>query len=399
MLIRTVGLLRAAVIVWISVILLVSCDGGVSGSGDDSSDGSSLLGSRNRISITGAIKATGGAVSADNPLGLQGAANKAVSLFRIDNQGHVVGDVLDTSMSDLEGHYVLVLPDYVGISSDLIVETRLENNRPARAIVIDESTDISPITEYITAKIIADPNLDLSTLPATEVVDLIEFVEALPLTPTSELDDLLTEIALVADSEVDAEVGGLAVEFNPRVRLSGLLSIPVAASKSGVYALREVVAPNITISLYEIDNEGKIDGDSLASTTTDQYGWYEIELPEGRDLSPNLILRAEVQPGIYLNALVTNEQLDINPISEYVYTQVAEASLPVNEVSPAQVHEMVTYITRLDVPEASTLTGALSAIDSSAGAEIDRRIDVIQASTTASLGFWGSSTWGGSSYH
>ncbi|MFA9421629.1 MAG: hypothetical protein ACERLB_15890 [Gammaproteobacteria bacterium] len=388
---RAVVLIRA-VIVWTSIILLVSCDGGVGGSGDDSSDGSSLLGLRNKISITGAIKATGGAVSADNPLGLQGAANKAVSLFRIDNQGHVVGDALDTSMSDLDGHYILVLPDYVGISSDLIVETRLENNRPVRAIVIDENTDISPITEYITAKIIADPNLDLSTLPATEVVDLIKFVESLPLTPTSDLADLLTEIAQVADTVVDAEVGGLAVDFNPRVRLSGLLSIPSGELKNGAYALRNVVAPGITISLYEVNKYGETVGGRKDFTTTGPDGRYDLELTDGLGLSITLIIRAEVKSGTVLNALVSSKQLDINTNSNSIFNKLADTGT-LTVYSTGIVRELTTLANNSNIPEASTIAEANSAFDSSFGAEFDSRIDDFQASIAASPGIWGVSSW------
>jgi len=394
-------ILIRAVIMWAGIVLIASCDGGVSRSDSDGSDGSSLLGLRNKISITGTIKATGGTASADNPIGLQDAANKSVSLFRIDNQGHVVGDVLDTSMSDLEGHYVLVLPEYVGISSDLIVETRLENNRPARAIVIDESTDITPITEYITAKIIADPNLDLRTLPATEVIDLVEFVETLPLTPTSDLGDLLTEIALVADTEVDTEVGGLAVEFNSRVRLSGLLSIPGAvALRNGAYALKPA-GEGITIGLYRIDGDGNIkEGPLCDEVETDKDGRYELILCDGLILSSNLILRAEFKTGEYLNALVSSKELDINIKSQFIFNEVTKSPIPINELAPTKILALTTIIVEVDIPETLTFAEALDELEKSEeGAAIVTQIkkneDEIIA---ASRGLWGASKWGVSSY-
>jgi hypothetical protein len=388
-------MLIRAIIIWVSIISLISCGGG---GGDPP-----VTPPEAKISISGTIKVPGGTESPDNPLGLQSAANRAVSLFKVSNQGNVIGDALDSTISDQDGHYVLVLPDDIEISSKLIVQATLDNDRPIRAIVLDENTDITPITEYITEKIINDPDLDLDSLPASEVIDLIAFVESLELDSQEDLADTLTHIAQVSDGEVDDLVDDLAVTYNPQIRLSGLLSVPAVSSESaaannGLYAARPVA--NTNLNLYRIDNSGNIIGTVLATTTTDSSGAYSLVLPDGFSLSSDLILRAEVSPDIFLSALVVNEQLNVDATSQYVFTQVVEEPDIVLATLPtSNVYELVTYIASLNIPETSDLTSTLIAIDSDAGVAIASQINDIKAISTASLGFWGSSNWGASSYH
>ena len=122
-----------------STLLLTACGGGGGGGGDgDSADD-------DKVEISGAILIPGGTPTTDNPIGLQGAANRPVSLYRINDQGEIIGDILDTATSDANGNYVLLLPANIEYSSDLIVEAQLDNNQRARAIVIDETTDVTPI--------------------------------------------------------------------------------------------------------------------------------------------------------------------------------------------------------------------------------------------------------------
>ncbi|MFT5506554.1 MAG: hypothetical protein ACI8XC_004282, partial [Gammaproteobacteria bacterium] len=250
----------------------------------------------------------------------QAVANKAIKLLRINNDGDIVGDVLDTATSDQSGNYVLILPDGIGLSSNLIVSADIGNNETARAIVIDENTDITPITEYITAKLIEDPDLDLNNLPASEVTRLVTFVESLNLTPQANFADTLAQIETTSEIEIETRV---VLISNPGIKLSGLLAAPGPVPKNATVLLRPV--PNTTIHLYRIDNDGNPKSASLASTTTDASGEYELELPEGMLLSGDLILRAEVADGVFLNALAVSQKLNIDATSEYIFTRVIES--------------------------------------------------------------------------
>jgi len=130
----------------LSALLVSGCEGDVEADGD-SNDSVAVAA---KVEISGAILIPGGTVTAENPIGLQGAAAVTVSLYQIDDDGNIIGDVLESGTSNASGNYLLLLPDDVEFSSDLVIEAQLENNEFARAIVIDETTDITPITEYIT---------------------------------------------------------------------------------------------------------------------------------------------------------------------------------------------------------------------------------------------------------
>jgi hypothetical protein len=340
------------------------------------------------VRISGAISVPGGTVTTENPTGLQVAPNRRVALGRVDDNGVITGNVLDETTSDANGNYVLILPAGIAFTSDLIVTVTLDNNETARAIVIDATTDITPITEYIASKLIDDPSLDLSNLPLAEVNNLIEKVAALDLGSQPNLSDTLTNIALLFDPVIEAEIPALVTAFNPLVRLSGLLSAPVTSSRSDSLKFRPVT--NTTINLYRIDNDGNIIGASLASTTTDADGAYTLELPAGVILSADLIVRAEVSTGVFLSALVVNAALNIDPTSQYVFTQVTQSpDLVVDSLSIGDVYGLVTLITDLNIDEAADLASTIAAIDAAAGAAVTTELNNIQISTaSANSGVW-----------
>jgi hypothetical protein len=323
----------------------------------------------------------------------QAVANKAIKLLRINNDGDIVGDVLDTATSDQSGNYVLILPDGIGLSSNLIVSADIGNNETARAIVIDENTDITPITEYITAKLIEDPDLDLNNLPASEVTKLVTFVESLNLTPQANFADTLAQIETTSEIEIETRVVLLT---NPGIKLSGLLAVPGPAARNQSVLLRPV--PNATINLYRINDDGTLNGASLASTPTDEFGNYELVLPDGMLLESNLVLRAEVADGVFLNALAVSQELNINATSEYIFTQIIESpDLLLSSLTIGSIFGLVEYVEDLNLSDGADLDATLLAIDNAASSAIESQLRDIQIlSASSNPGVFGSTNWGNS---
>jgi hypothetical protein len=375
------------------VLFLVACGGGGAPTTAVSDPG---------VRISGLISVPGGTVTTENPTGLQVAPNRRVALGRVDDNGVIIGNVLDETTSDANGNYVLILPAGIAFTSDLIVTVTLDNNETARAIVIDATTDITPITEYIASRLIDDPNLNLSDLPVEEVTKLIEKVElALEGSPPqSTLSESLTNIAILFDPVIEAEIPALVTAFNPPVKLSGLLSSPATSSRSDSLEFRPVT--NTTINLYRIDNDGNIIGASLASTITDADGAYTLKLPAGVILSADLIVRAEVSTGVFLSALVVNAVLNIDPTSQYVFTQVTQSpDLVVDSLPIGDVYALVILITNLGIAETTDLASTIAAIDAAAGAAVTTELNNIQiSSASANSGVWNdsSSKYGASVY-
>jgi hypothetical protein len=357
----------------LTLSLLTGCS---SGGGDDDEE------EDNGIALSGTILVPGGTVSNDNPIGLTGAANRSVSLYRIDDEGNIVGDVLDSTTSDADGNYVLLLPSNVTYSSDLIVEAQLENNETARAIVIDATTDITPITDYITQKLIDDPDLDLSALPVEEVDQLVEFVESLPLGPQPDLSSMLVEIAAFSDIVVEAEINDLA-SGTPQIRLSGLLSVPTSTSprpassdtSDSSLGLRPI--PNATVELFRIDNEGNTIGPPIAVTVTNPNGVFTILLPVDDFLSGDKMLRSVVD-GQDVIALVTDEQIIMDSIAMYVANRlIQEDNFDLGGVPVEKLDEIDQSIRQLGIDEEADLPSTLATIDAVAGATVSAEINQI----------------------
>lgn len=349
-----------------------------------------------KVAISGAILVPGGKDSTSNPTGLEGAANKSVKLYKINNNGDIIGNALDSATSDINGNYVLLLPADIPFSSDIIVEADLGNNEIARAIVIDASTDITPITEYITAKIIDDPTLSLDSLPLSEITDLIAFVESLPLGPEPNLSAMLIQIASYSDQAIEAQIDDL-INQPPQIRLSGLLAVPApVAPKSSLHLLRPI--PNTTVNLFRIDNNGNAIGAALATATTNDKGVFTLQLPAGESLSSSLVLRASVGSDV-ISALVISKELNVDSTSQYVFSQITdEPDLVLNDLPVGDVLSLIEYVKTLNIAEASDLASTLSLIDSQAGAEINAQINSIKITIASSPGVWGSSNWSTSAF-
>jgi hypothetical protein len=357
----------------LGILLLTGCGGG-GGGGDDGDEAPG-----DKVEISGAILIPGGAVSPANPIGLKGAASRPVSLYRIDDAGNIIGDVLDTATSDQDGNYVLLLPAEIEYSSDLIVEAQLGGGERARAIVIDETTDVSPITEYITQKLIADPAIDMSALPLAEVARLIAFVETLPIQPKPDLVAQLAAIAAFSDVAVEAQIDDLATS-NPQIRLSGLLSVPGSPppaprpAPTGT-AARDNPVPLQLVELYRINGAGDNVGAPVADATTNAEGVFTMLLPTGMSMSGDLRLQADVN-GDVITALVTGETISIGAESHFVATKLlAEPNVDPAGLNINAVRSIVQFAITANCPEATTLAAQLNELDTCVGAEVSVLVD------------------------
>ena len=360
------------------LVLLISGCGGGGGSDSDTTE---------KIEISGAILIPGGAVSADNPIGLKGAANRPVSLYRIDDTGKIIGDVLDTTTSDQNGNYVLLLPADIEYASDIIVEAAIgpTANDTARAIVLDETTDVTPITEYITQKLIDDPTLDMSALPLEEVAKLIAFVESLPLPPQPDLSSMLARIDDFADIAVEAQIDDIN-DGNQQVRLSGLLSAPgnpgTPRPAPGA-AARDLPVPTTRVELWEIDDEGINKGsDPIAFTDTNSDGVYSLEVQDDLNFD---VLRYRLQAsygGDTYWAMVTGSTVNVNSASTYVAI-VLQQKLVAPDIVPSslgsgELSGIVQFVVNAGCPETtdfSSQQAELATCAPNVGQQIDNAVN------------------------
>jgi len=140
--------------------------------------------------------------------GLQPVGGATVELIRIDDNGNQVGSVLASTLTSITGDYSLALPSGVSFSGDLIVRITGNGTGPGNvmsAMVVEQSVDITPISEYILQKFI-DDGTALDTLAVNEVVALRGQVEEFDLTATADMTTMLAQLEAEVGQLVDNEV-------------------------------------------------------------------------------------------------------------------------------------------------------------------------------------------------
>ncbi len=204
-------------------IALTACGGG--GSGGDSSGGSTTT----STTITGVAEAPGGMVAmfetntsvlaaisdfvfpgaAAAITGLQPVTGATVELIRIDDDGNQVGDVLASTVTSITGNYSLTLPSGVSLAGNLVVRISGTGGASMSAMVVEQSVDINPISQYVLSKFVDDQNLVLANLAVNEVVALQGKVKEFNLTATADLSTMLAALDAQVGEFVDTEIAVL----------------------------------------------------------------------------------------------------------------------------------------------------------------------------------------------
>ena len=151
----------------------------------------------------------------------------------------------------------------------------------------------------------------------------------------------------------------------------------------GAYAAITGLEPvtGATVELIRVDNDGNQVGAVLASTVTSITGDYNLALPSGVDFSGDLILRITGNGGSTMSAMVVEQEVDINPISQFILDKFIEdgtelAELPVNEVVA-----LTGRVDEFDLTAApgSNLAAMLDQLEAEVGQFVDTEIAVINS--------------------
>ncbi|NOY63323.1 MAG: hypothetical protein GXP10_09280 [Gammaproteobacteria bacterium] len=140
--------------------------------------------------------------------GLQPVGGATVELIRIDDDGNQVGDVLASTVTSITGTYSLALPSGVSFAGNLIVRITGNGVGPGNvmsAMVVEQSVDITPVSEFILQKFINNGTA-LDSLAVNEVVTLRGQVEEFDLTATSDMSTMLAQLEAETGQLVDNEV-------------------------------------------------------------------------------------------------------------------------------------------------------------------------------------------------
>lgn len=153
-------------------------------------------------------------------IGLEPVTGATVDLIRIDNDGNQVGEVLATTSTSLTGQYTLTLPTGVSLAGNLIVRITGSGSDDLRAQVVDETVNISPVSEFILRKFIAD-DADLATLEPGAVVTLSGQAEDFDLTAGSDLSALFEQLEFSLGEFIDSQIDAIQIASADATNISG----------------------------------------------------------------------------------------------------------------------------------------------------------------------------------
>lgn len=165
----------------------------------------------------------------------------------------------------------------------------------------------------------------------------------------------------------------------------------------GAYAAITGLQPvtGATVELIRIDNDGNQVGGILASTVTSITGNYSLALPSGVSLAGNLVVRISGTGGASLSAIVVEQEVNINPISQYVLSKfVDDENLVLADLSINEVVALQGKVEEFDLTATSDLSSMLAQLDAHAGELVDTEIAALNstpdngAAAAAAAGTW-----------
>lgn len=162
---------------------------------------------------------------------------------------------------------------------------------------------------------------------------------------------------------------------------------------AGITGLQPVTGA--TVELIRIDDDGNQVGAVLATASTSITGDYNLALPTGVSLAGNLIVRITGNGGASMSAMVVEQDVDINPISQYVLSKfVDDENLVLGDLAVNEVVSLTGRVEEFDLSATSDLTTMLAALDAEVGELVDNEITTIASTpdngtaASAAAGVW-----------
>jgi hypothetical protein len=156
-----------------------------------------------------------------------------------------------------------------------------------------------------------------------------------------------------------------------------------------------------TVELIRIDDDGNQVGAVLASTVTSITGNYNLALPTGVSLAGNLIVRITGNSGTSMSAMVVEQAVNINPISQYVLDKfVDDENLVLGDLALNEVVTLQDKVEAFDLTATADLSSMLAQLDAEVGDLVDTEIAVLASTpddgtaVAALAGTWNSIEFG-----
>lgn len=182
-----------------------------------------------------------------------------------------------------------------------------------------------------------------------------------------------TTIAGIAEAP-----GGQIALFENNNILVAIVDFAVPAAAAGITGLDPV--QGATVQLIRIDDDGNQVGAVLAETTTSITGNYSLALPSGVSLAGNLIVRITGNGSASMSAMVVDQAVDINPVSQFILDKfVDDTNLVLADLAINEVVALKGRVDEFDLTATSDLTTMLAQLETEVGQFVDNEIAVIES--------------------
>ncbi len=157
--------------------------------------------------------------------------------------------------------------------------------------------------------------------------------------------------------------------------LSNVLFSPAHAAIDGLQPVT-----GATVELIRVDDTGNPIGDVLATGVTSITGDYTLTVPSGVDLSGDLVVRITGMGGTQMRAQVVQEDVDINPVSEFVLAKFIEQGTDLDTLTTASVIKLTGQVDEFDLTAGADMQAMLDRLDAETGAFVEDQIALIESS-------------------
>ncbi|MCH2157696.1 MAG: hypothetical protein MK096_02815 [Oleiphilaceae bacterium] len=171
--------------------------------------------------------------------------------------------------------------------------------------------------------------------------------------------------------------GGVIAQFEKESVFEIALNFvfePAAAALSGLQPIQ-----GATVELIRVDANGDQVGDVLATTATSITGDYTLTLPAGVDLSGDLIVRITGTNSKELRAQVVEQDVDINPVSEYILQRFVDNGTDLTALETSAVVQISNKVEAFDLVAGGSadIDAVLAQLENELGDFVDNQISSV----------------------
>ncbi|MEQ9547423.1 MAG: hypothetical protein RIK85_15580 [Marinobacter sp.] len=171
--------------------------------------------------------------------------------------------------------------------------------------------------------------------------------------------------------------GGQIAQFEQQSFMQVAMNFVITPAAAAITGLEPV--EGALVELIRVDDTGKQLGDVLATSQTSITGDYELTLPQGVDLSGDLIVRITGQNDMELRAQVVEQDVDISPMSEFVLRKFIESGADLDELVVTDVVKLSGKAEEFDLTAGANLDEMFATLEQEVGAFVENQVAAVSA--------------------